>query len=95
MNKLHDATLLFAEFVWKTGLLRLVFLPCSSKSQQKVLIAEDTISFDITRHFPWGKSVSVNRVSYKQDEEFQKVKIEMQSGDILEIKAKLIKIEGI
>ena len=93
MNKLHDATLLSAKLVWKTGLLRLVFLPCSSEPQQKVIIAEDTICFNVTRHFPWGKSVSVNKVIHEQGEGIQKVKIEMQSGDVLKIEARSITTE--
>ena len=53
-------------------------------------MAEDTIRFDVTRHFPWGKSVSINEVVYEQGVEYQTIKIEMQSGDILKIEARSI-----
>ena len=57
-----------------------------------MLTAQGLVNIHVPKSEPWGRSVSVNEIRgpLKFDSELQKLTIEMQSGDCIEIVARSI-----
>lgn len=85
---MHDWTLLSLSVDWKSGDANLDFL--NSSSAKVSLRIHELHSFYLPRKLEWGMSVSVNAVSGPVTLECGKMmlKIEMQSGDEIEIVAR-------
>jgi hypothetical protein len=89
IDKLHDATLESAELVWKQGVARLhikAFL--EGKIEEFELSFEGVTFLGMPRYEPWGPSISINKVWEENSGEARKLLIEMQSGDVLEIRCR-------
>ena len=87
---MHDWTLLEICVDWLKGSITATFR--NTKSQEVKLIAEGLVDIRIPKMEEWGRSVSVNEVRgpHKLDNGHQKLTIEMQSGDNIEIIARSI-----
>jgi len=83
---MHDWSLVSMTFDWKRGVAELTFL--TSPENLVYLKAEGVAELDVSRRFPWGKSLSVNEVRKSITKEMNhRFVIEMQSGDIISIEA--------
>lgn len=89
---MHDWTLVSLKLDWKTGQVTLDLR--NPTSDHVSLIATDVSSLQVPRMAEWGPSVSVNSVSGPTNLEDgrQHLTIEMQSGDIIAITARLFKM---
>jgi hypothetical protein len=92
---LHDAVLLSAAVDWEYGMADLVLNLPSPPHRRITIRARDLSSLSCPREQPWGRSVHVNQVSVTLPEAGQRaqIRIEMQSGDVIEVKADRIEIE--
>lgn len=92
MHDYHDATFRRAEFEWDSGRVLLSFLLCISPAKAVSIQATGLRDLQCSRRFPWGKSVSVNRLDIDPigEDDGYKLAIEMQSGDTIEIEASFI-----
>lgn len=85
MHDYHDATLKVSTIDWEGGRVRLTFDLCGSPTHRVSITVRDFSEFMVERHFPWGKSVFVNRLSTDEIESSYRLQIEMQSGDNISI----------
>jgi hypothetical protein len=85
---MHDWTLVSIQTEWKEGRVALSFR--NSKSETVSVIADGIAELVIPRRNEWGPSVSVNSVIGPTDHQggLQRLSIEMQSGDVIQIVAK-------
>ncbi len=83
----HDATLIGARLLWEQQAAELEFRLSSDKPMTAVVAFEGLREFSWSQRFPWGESVSVNEVEVSSVGEETAVSIEMQSGDVITIKA--------
>lgn len=81
-NLCHDWTLVGLSMDWKLGEVIFEMRDPSSSSQK--LVAQDVVSLNVPREYPWGPSVSINKMMQSQDERGNVLQIEMQSGDTIE-----------
>ena len=81
-DDMHDATLVSIAVDWAAGTLSCAFR-VGGRNEAK-LIASGLTLLHCPRTFPWGKSVSVNKMSLSDVGEGQALSIEMQSGDVIE-----------
>jgi hypothetical protein len=84
---MHDWTLVTISMLWDPGRVTIEFL--DSASVTRTLVAEGVRDLRIPRTNDWGPSVSVNTASPLESlaTGAQRLKIEMQSGDVIEIVA--------
>ncbi|MFK2875468.1 hypothetical protein [Dyella lipolytica] len=87
-DKLHDAVLLSMEHRWGEKRLCCVFLPVSHELRPLSLTFDGVTEVHIPAMEPWGPSNSVNTISCDRDGCVVDFVIEMQSGDLIKIKAK-------
>ncbi|MCV2884719.1 hypothetical protein OE749_08425 [Aestuariibacter sp. AA17] len=83
---MHDWTLIEISVFWKAGLATLSFR--DSESDIQVIKAHKLRKITIPRELEWGNSVSVSKVT--QSESINgaiQVKVEIQSGDTIEVLA--------
>ena len=80
--KLHDATLKSITFEWREALC-ILELRTSEEPHCKLIFSAVT-HIAVPRNQPWGPSVSINEFREKQPGSFE---IELQSGDVIEVKA--------
>ena len=82
---MHDWTLISLDFEWATGVATIKFL--NSESNIELLIVKGGSMIHVPREQEWGRSVSVNKVigPTQLESDKQRLQIEMQSGDIIEI----------
>jgi hypothetical protein len=92
-DKLHDAVLLSMEHHWGEKRLCCIFLPVSHEPQPLSLTFDGVIDIHIPAMEPWGPSNSVNTISCGGDRDALDFVIEMQSGDLIKIKAKSLTSE--
>ncbi len=87
---MHDWTLMEIRVDWQNGSVTVTFR--NTTSREVSLTAEGLVDIHVPKKEEWGRSVSVNEIRgpYKFDNEFQKVTIEMQSGDSIKIVARSI-----
>ena len=87
LNNLHDAVLEDIKFDWENGKTVLSFKlhePDIEQLRRIKISCNEVVLLEINRRFEWGKSVHVNEVV---KENRHSIKIEMQSGDIIQIHA--------
>ncbi len=90
---LHDATLVSISLDWATGSTTIVFRPGQIPPGEVSLHAEGTRLLRLDRATPWGMSVSVNQVRGPEPASGgERVEIEMQSGDTIEVCGQSIKL---
>lgn len=91
---MHDWTLIGVYFDWRSGQVKVDFL--NQDSTLVSLIANDVSNLRVPRMNDWGASVSVNgvaKITHLKDGR-SRIKIEMQSGDLIEIDAKAFVLPG-
>ena len=89
---MHDWTLVSIIFEWKQGRVTLNFN--ATDSQPATIIAENVVQLEVPQRDEWGRSVSVNemRGPSKDPAGCEKLEVEIQSGDIITIKAKSFRL---
>ncbi|AIK15188.1 putative RhsC immunity protein [Pectobacterium atrosepticum] len=87
---MHDWTLLSLLIDWSKG--ELVIKLLNSNSEPVVIKASGVKLINIPKSDEWGESVSINEVIEldRNSYGFERMKIEIQSGDIIEIVAEEI-----
>ena len=87
MTRMHDWVLVSVLFEWKEGRVTLVF--DTYEAGQVSVIAQGVSDLHVSQVKDWGPSVSVNSVKGPLDAANgrQRLEIEMQSGDTIEIEA--------
>lgn len=92
MTQFHDWTLVNVVFEWAQASVAVVL---NGPSSRCVLSAEDVSLLEMPREEPWGRSVSVNSllIDEMSDGDEQSLEIEMQSGDVIRVKAKKITVQ--
>ena len=88
ISNLHDATLEALTLLWEQGIVRLQLSTGVGGTGIVILEATDVRGLVCPRLFPWGPSDSVNEVSVTSETGKVCLKVEMQSGDLLEITCK-------
>lgn len=89
---MHDWSLLSISVEWENGLCTFTFM--TYPKLIKKLICEELLFINIPRNREWGPSISVlyaNEIT--SIDGYNKIDIEMQTGDIITVKAKNIYIE--
>lgn len=81
--KYHDSLLKDFAFQWEEGIVKIHVLSNDGLENLKM---ENIKKIEIPRNYPWGKSNLINEISYSSPF----LKIEMQSGDIIQIEGDLI-----
>lgn len=84
---MHDWTLVSLTFDWQGASVTLSLR--NPNSETVSLVAENVVNLSMPKRDEWGRSVSVNEVAGPtlQSDGTQTLRIEMQSGDIIEITA--------
>jgi hypothetical protein len=82
----HDAVLVSIDFTWAQQRCSLLLHPVSPSRISRRLVFEGVTLFRAPQEMPWGPSVSINTLTFVDDN----VRIEMQSGDVIEIVAKSV-----
>ncbi|MCG8711119.1 hypothetical protein JHU04_004497 [Brenneria sp. 4F2] len=87
---IHDWTLLSLLVDWSKGELNISLL--NSGSEQVVIKANGIKLINIPKSDEWGESVSVNElIEFNADfNGFERMRIEVQSGDVIEVIAEKI-----
>ena len=90
MIAMHDWVLRSITFDWKLGKVSIEFDTYAMKSTVVFFYAEDVSDLHVPRGQEWGPSVSVNEVigPEKLADGKQRIRFEIQTGDIVEITAK-------
>lgn len=92
LSKLHDATLKFVQLEWTSGVLRYEF----NTAEGAVTLHVDGVTLlNCPRVMPWGPSRSVNTVSVQADSDGVQLLVEMQSGDLLEVRGRRISVPAV
>ncbi len=84
----HDWTLSSVAFDWTSGTVSLVL---RFHDAEKIISADGTSELHIRQLKPWGPSVSINEATHHADDAQQRLDIEMQSGDVITIAAKMFR----
>ena len=92
LNDLHDATLLHLQVDWRNAELRCTFRVQIDSTRTVELLGDQLTHLACSRTNPWGESVSVNEIDVYGSTQERTLKIEMQSGDLIEAKVKNISI---
>lgn len=84
---MHDWTLVSMTFDWQAASVTLCLRNPSSETVS--LVAENVVNLSMPRRDEWGRSASVNEVAGPalRSDGTQTLRIEMQSGDVIEITA--------
>lgn len=85
-SDLHDATLLDIHVDWQRAELRCTFRVQIGKIKLVELLGNKLTYLVCPRANPWGESVSVNEIMVCDHNPGHTLKIEMQSGDLIEAK---------
>ncbi len=88
MKNLHDWSLRTIKFDWEAATVE---IQVEGFDDSSVLSAEGVADFHVSHNYPWGKSTSINTTAGPTDADggLQSLNIEMQSGDLIVIKARL------
>lgn len=87
LGHLHDATLRRIELDWKSGDFAAELTPSPGDTQLRIA-GKGITSLSISRAFPWGPSISINKCYLHQSADGAELKIEMQSGDEIIVRGK-------
>lgn len=91
-ENMHDWTLLNIRFDWDIGRVTAELL---DEEGSRTLVADGVNALHIPRRLDWGQSVSVNAASQMLSPTGTSVlRIEMQSGDVIEISAEAFKMSS-
>ena len=92
-SEFHDWTLRSLHLDWREATATLVLVGPASSAH--TLNAKDVSLLQVPLENPWGKSVSINAVRYANSphEDVQALEIEMQSGDVIRIHARIFETE--
>lgn len=84
---MHDWTLISLTFDWKGASVTVSLR--NPHSETVSLVAENVVHLSIPKRDEWGRTVSVNAVAGPtlQSDGTETLRIEMQSGDVIEITA--------
>jgi hypothetical protein len=87
MTLMHEWVLLTIAFDWKSG--RVAFSFDTDQAGIVSLVAEGVVDLHVPQMKPWGPSVHVNQVRESDPgaRQWHELEIEMQSGDIITVKA--------
>jgi hypothetical protein len=93
-DQLHDAVLVSLDVKWSAGNVTLCFQSYDPPSFS--IVAEDFDSLQCPRRCPWGTSIYVNEADLCQElaQGRKRLRIEMQSGDVIVVDAKDFMCEG-
>jgi len=98
-SDLHDSILCSIKLDWKNGEVRFELETNEAyvqSSRKAVIIGKELTFFECPRKEPWGQSMYINEAKcHKIDSTGQSLylTIEMQSGDLLKLEAKIISLE--
>lgn len=94
LTSLHDATLLGIRYEWAQA--RVTFSLQTEPDVRRDLIVTGVTVLHLTRLEPWGPSESVNQVSWSRREAdtLPVLSVEMQSGDLIEVRASAFTLTG-
>ena len=81
MYDYHDARLKSATLDWESGITTIVFALCAEPAREVAITVQETTDLNFKRQFPWGKSVSVDRLRIQRFNSGYRLELEMQSGD--------------
>ena len=93
IQDLHDSTFERLSFDWEQSRLQLFFGPVDGSGQPEGMAVTGLREFQMTKKNPWGPSIYVNGGEVVQESELQRVRIEMQSGDLLDFLCESWKFE--
>ena len=95
LDKLHDATFDRLEISWASG-EAMFYLRAfiGGKATSLEIALEGLTSLTAPRFQPWGPSTSINKAWEENSGEAIKLTIEMQSGDIIEARAKKYTVQN-
>jgi len=93
LSDLHDATLKTVEFGWEAAVIRLMLKIGPAPSDLAVLEAHGVTSLVCPRLCPWGPSSSVNAATIEALADGKLLTVEMQSGDVLEVRCVEVSVE--
>ena len=87
MESMHDWTLISISFDWEAARVTVVLREHGPVI--RTLVANDVVDVKIPKRHEWGPSVSVNATAEvtSATAETTHLKIEMQTGDVIEIAA--------
>jgi hypothetical protein len=85
--KFHDAVLWSVEFIWAEKKVCLTISPVSVVRGVVKVTFEGVRGTNISSDAPWGDSSSINSLEERADAGEMVYRVEMQSGDIIEIRA--------
>jgi hypothetical protein len=93
-SAVHDAVLVSVALEWRAGTADIVMKLQAPPARQLTIHAEGTSWLCCPREAPWGTSVHVNTASAASanDRQHTIVRVEMQSGDTLELRAQRIEL---
>ena len=85
---LHDWTLVRINYDWEgaTATLHVRFA-----DGERELVAQKVTELSVRHSAPWGRSASINQVAV-EDSDCLTLKIEMQSGDVISLRAASIEL---
>lgn len=92
---LHDATLKSVNFGWEAAVIQLTFKVGVGASDVAIVEAEGVTSLKCPRLLPWGPSNSVNTTALTELADGQFLTVEMQSGDVLEIRCRGVAVKQV
>jgi hypothetical protein len=89
---LHDWSLICVSYDWEHATAALTF--CWNGMEKRV-VGRGTNEFSLSQLEPWGQSISVNRVAGPEigTDGIGILKIEMQSGDVITLRATSIELQ--
>jgi hypothetical protein len=94
LTDLHDATLLRLEIEWSSGTLIFTIKIHVGDTRVARIFADGLTHLICPHQSPWGRSNSINEVHVHSSETEDRLKLEMQSGDVIEATAKNIRLES-
>ncbi len=92
VSKLHDATLESLTLHWEEGVVLVKLSTGVNGTGAVTLEASGVIRAVCSRVFPWGPSDSVNEVKLEQIADGRLLSVEMQSGDVLEVRCREVSV---
>lgn len=83
-ENLHDARLQAVTINWPDATVEFLLYPSSNVPKRLILKGLGLLCLSVPRKNEWGESVSINLIETTIEGRDTKLKIEMQSGDVIE-----------
>jgi hypothetical protein len=93
LASLHDATLENVNLDWARGVVHLTLKMMMPGFSGAVIEAKDVTELKCPRLLPWGPSNSVNSVALDALGDGRRVTVEMQSGDVIEVRCQDVEVK--